>query len=60
MVASLRPTYRHLQGKGIDRTSQPGADRNLRRKAKDIWIAVTPGTAGLSEHSAYRLVIRRN
>ncbi|MDQ2622490.1 MAG: S8/S53 family peptidase [Actinomycetota bacterium] len=34
--------------------------RNLRRKAKDIWIAVTPGTAGLGEHSAYRLVIRRN
>lgn len=34
--------------------------RNLRRKAKDIWIAVTPGSAGLAEHSAYRLVVRRN
>ncbi len=33
--------------------------RNLRRKAKDIWIVVTPGSTGTGEHAAYRLTVRR-
>lgn len=34
--------------------------RNLRRKSKDIWIAVTPGSAGTADYAAYRLTIRQN
>lgn len=66
-ITALKPSARSLaksKGKVIVSSDRPFPKtegirvRNLRRKPKDIWIAVTPGSAGTSEYAAYRLTVR--
>ncbi len=68
-ITALRPSTRTLaktKKKVIVTSDRPYPKiegirvRNLRRKPQDVWIAVTPGSAGTSDHAAYRLTIRPN
>jgi len=67
-VTALKPSTRtldKLKRKVIVRSDRPFPKtegikvRNLRRKAADIWLAVTPGRIDRAGHSTYRLTVRR-
>lgn len=67
-LTALKPSVKtlgQLKGKVIVRSDKPYPRtegikvRNLRRKARDIWLVVTPSRRDRAPHQIYRLKIRR-